>query len=101
MKTRSKQTEYFKKLLHDLKNKNDKISLLWSLTNSKKINRRQFKELILKQIIMPDITMCNGDGCPLKRMCFRHNAKPSQRQSYFMESPYDGEKCDQYVIDYK
>ena len=46
MKTRSEQTEYFKDLISDLENKNDRIALLWALTNSKKINRRQFKELI-------------------------------------------------------
>ena len=48
MKTRSEQTEYFKNLISDLEDKNDRIALLWTLTNSKKINRRQFKELINK-----------------------------------------------------
>jgi len=48
METRSKQTEYFKKLMNALENKNDRIALLWTLTNSKKINRRQFKELLKK-----------------------------------------------------
>jgi len=46
MTTRAKQTEHFKELMHDLENKNDRIALLWTLTNSKKINRRQFKELL-------------------------------------------------------
>ena len=46
MKTRSEQTEYFKNLISYLENKNDRIALLWTLTNSKKINRRQFKELL-------------------------------------------------------
>ena len=46
MKAREKQTEYLKQHMHDLENKNDRIALLWTLTNSKKINRRQFKELI-------------------------------------------------------
>ncbi len=46
METRKKQTEHFKKLMCDLESKNDRIALLWSLVNSKKINRRQFKELI-------------------------------------------------------
>ena len=46
MTTRSKQTENFKELIHELENKNDRIALLWTLTNSKKINRRQFKELL-------------------------------------------------------
>ena len=44
---------------------------------------------------MPDITMCMGEGCPIKNHCYRHIAKPSEfRQSYFMESPWDGEKCE-------
>ena len=46
MKTRLEQTKYFKDLISGLENKNDRIALLWALTNSKKINRRQFKELI-------------------------------------------------------
>ena len=46
METRKKQTERFKDLMNDLECKNDRIYLLWSLVNAKKINRRQFKELI-------------------------------------------------------
>lgn len=46
MKTRLEQTEHFKDLINNLENRNDKIALLWTLTNSKKINRRQFKELL-------------------------------------------------------
>ena len=46
MTTREKQTEYLKELMYDLENKNDRIALLWTLTNSKKINRRQFKKLL-------------------------------------------------------
>ena len=38
--------EVFKELIQDLESKNDRIALLWTLTNSKKINRRQFKELL-------------------------------------------------------
>jgi len=25
---------------------------------------------------MPDISMCRGEGCPIKSTCFRHMAKP-------------------------
>ena len=46
METRKKQTKHFKELMCDLECKNDKVALLWSLVNAKKINRRQFKELI-------------------------------------------------------
>ena len=40
------EVQRFKELIQDLKSKNDRIALLWTLTNSKKINRRQFKELL-------------------------------------------------------
>lgn len=47
---------------------------------------------------MPDITMCEGTGCPLKEKCYRHKAMPGLRQSYFMIVPYDHKKksCDYY-----
>lgn len=39
---------------------------------------------------MPDIAMCKGDNCPLKRTCYRFTAKPSEYlQSYFLNVPYD------------
>lgn len=38
---------------------------------------------------MPDITMCAGDGCPVKENCYRYTAKASGRQSYFAMTPYD------------
>jgi hypothetical protein len=41
---------------------------------------------------MPDITMCNGEGCPLKKTCYRFTAKPTPEwQSWFTEIPYDHE----------
>ncbi len=46
METRKQQTEHFKDLMNALEIRNDRIALLWSLVNAKKINRRQFKELI-------------------------------------------------------
>ena len=37
---------------------------------------------------MPDITMCKGEGCPIKIGCYRYRADPSEfRQSYFVEPP--------------
>ena len=38
MQTREKQTEHFKEIMNDLECKNDRIALLWSLVNTKKIN---------------------------------------------------------------
>lgn len=48
---------------------------------------------------MPDITMCKGEGCPIKNHCYRHIEKPSDYQSYFAESPWDGEKCEMFWSD--
>lgn len=44
----------------------------------------------------PDITMCNGDNCPVKKKCYRYTAKPSEYQSYFIEAPFKDGKCDHY-----
>jgi hypothetical protein len=45
---------------------------------------------------MADITMCEGRDCPLKDHCYRHLASPSQRQSFFLNMPYNAETktCD-------
>ena len=45
---------------------------------------------------MPDITMCNGQGCELKSTCYRYKSTPSIRQSYFIESPIEDGQCDYY-----
>lgn len=42
---------------------------------------------------MPDITMCKGDSCPLKKKCFRNQAIPGKMQSYFMKAPYPDGAC--------
>lgn len=42
---------------------------------------------------MPDISMCEGQGCPLKDTCYRHTAAPSSYlQAYFCDPPYDKEE---------
>lgn len=51
---------------------------------------------------MPDITMCTGGACPVKKYCYRYTAKPKQVQS-FMFPPFkyvDGNivSC-KYMID--
>lgn len=38
---------------------------------------------------MADITKCSGEGCPIKKLCYRYNAKDSQRQAYFAEPPFE------------
>jgi len=46
---------------------------------------------------MPDITMCSGEGCEIKEICYRYKATPSEFiQSYFTESPNKGLECDYY-----
>ena len=46
---------------------------------------------------MPDITLCRGGTCPLRKKCHRHLAKPYRiGQSYFVEVPNKGGKCDYY-----
>jgi hypothetical protein len=46
---------------------------------------------------MPDITKCKGEGCEAKFTCYRFTAKPSMRQSYFMESPIRDGGCEYYI----
>jgi len=53
--------------------------------------------LNLINLIMPDITMCKGDGCVFKDTCYRHIATPSEyRQSYFLSPPIKKDSCDYY-----
>lgn len=42
---------------------------------------------------MPDMTMCHGRGCPVRRDCYRHRAIPGRRQSWF-GAPMKGGRCD-------
>ena len=44
---------------------------------------------------MADITMCTGEGCPLKESCYRFTAEKSDfMQSYFFTPPVDGKSCE-------
>lgn len=46
-----------------------------------------------------DITMCMGNGCPLKENCLRYKSIPNEDyQSYFTEIPYKlkENKCEFY-----
>ena len=49
---------------------------------------------------MPDISMCSGEGCPMREQCYRYTAKPSEWQSYFGRPPIkeDG-TCDYFARD--
>tara|TARA_R110000868_G_scaffold99064_1_gene272786 strand:- start:1138 stop:1329 length:192 start_codon:yes stop_codon:yes gene_type:complete len=44
----------------------------------------------------PDIEMCKGTNCPLKESCHRYTAKPNDNQSWFVEPPFEDNKCDMY-----
>lgn len=39
-----------------------------------------------------DITMCSGQGCPLKQNCKRFTSVGDKYQSYFMEPPFTMKK---------
>jgi hypothetical protein len=46
---------------------------------------------------MADITMCRGEGCPMKNTCWRFLAKPDEfRQSYFTSPPNANNHCEHY-----
>lgn len=46
---------------------------------------------------MADITKCGDELCPMKDKCRRYNAKENDYwQSWFSESPRDGDKCDMF-----
>lgn len=48
---------------------------------------------------MPDLTMCEGDGCKAKDTCYRYTTTPTpHRQSYFMTPPVDAKgECEYYI----
>ena len=48
---------------------------------------------------MPDITMCKWEWCPMKDKCYRYTAKPSEMQSYFIETPIEDWKCEYFWED--
>ena len=41
-----------------------------------------------------DITKCKGDNCPQKEDCYRFTAKADEHQSWFVETPNKGDKCE-------
>lgn len=36
---------------------------------------------------MPEITMCRNHTCPMARDCYRHEARPSHVQAWFLVDP--------------
>jgi len=48
---------------------------------------------------MPGITMCTGEGCPMKEQCFRFTAKVGEMQSYFAEPPVKANgQCEYFLV---
>ena len=46
---------------------------------------------------MADITMCKGNDCELKSLCYRYKAEPSKFwQSYFFNSPNKSLECEYF-----
>lgn len=57
---------------------------------------RFFLLQLANRIKMPDIAMCNGDGCPVKEQCWRHVAPPDRWQSYFAAPPHKEDGCEYF-----
>lgn len=45
---------------------------------------------------MPDISMCSGDGCPIKEKCYRFTAKPDEYLQSYIQPPYKDGKCEMF-----
>lgn len=45
---------------------------------------------------MADITKCRDEECPMKTNCKRYTAPADIFQSYFADSPREGNKCEMY-----
>jgi len=47
---------------------------------------------------MPDISMCLNDECHLAKECYRHEAKPSEWQSYSCFHPDESGECKHFLL---
>ncbi len=45
---------------------------------------------------MPDISMCDREECPVKRICYRFMAIPDPLQTYGSFSPTSEKGCDDF-----
>ena len=48
---------------------------------------------------MPDYAACTDESCPLRKTCYRYMMVIDNPdwQSYFMESPREGDKCEWHM----
>jgi len=45
----------------------------------------------------PDISMCSGVGCPVKKKCYRYTANPTPHwQAYFTRPPITKDGCEYF-----
>jgi hypothetical protein len=60
---------------------------------------RSLKRAIAAQteLIMPDITMCENDVCPMRQGCYRFMAKPDAWQSVATFTPTSDTQCDNFM----
>jgi DNA invertase Pin-like site-specific DNA recombinase len=60
---------------------------------------RTVKRAIMAQMecIMPDITMCENDACPLRHQCYRFMAKPDAWQSVASFTPLSDTECNHFM----
>ena len=57
---------------------------------------RLFLLQLANKIKMPDIAMCDGEGCPIKEQCWRFMAPADRWQSYFGAPPMKEEGCEYF-----
>ena len=66
------------------------------LNINRKMSARLHKCSFSCRFIMPDITMCTNEDCPLSYSCWRFNCPPSQyQQSYAKFEPQIDEALDE------
>ena len=49
---------------------------------------------------MPDICMCDDYKCQQRMYCRRYRMTPWRLQSWFMESPREGDECEYFLPGY-
>jgi len=57
---------------------------------------RTFLYQTARTILMADIAMCQGDGCPVKEDCWRYMAPTGIWQTYLATPPYTEEGCEYF-----
>jgi hypothetical protein len=56
--------------------------------------------MVIRLCVMPDISMCTGEGCELRKWCYRYTAQPNGMYQSFMGFYADknpNEPCDNFI----